>query len=750
MSVEKNKALTLNHNGQDYFFCSRHCKEKFLKQTQNLNQPPHTREKKTFYICPMHPEIRQKEFGDCPKCGMALEPAGIIENDSQARLLRNLSLKFWLGLIFAVPVIILNIGAMLPLIKIPAITSYKFSSLIQLLCATPVVFWSGGFLHIKAVKSIISKSLNMFTLISSGVLAAYIYSLTAVVLPGIFPSSLKTMGHIELYFEAAVMITLLVLLGQLLEARARSKTGQAIKALLGFAAKSAHRMYGNQEEEVAIDDVKQGDILRVKPGEKIPVDGMVIEGKSTIDESMITGEPMPVVKKRGDKVIGATINQAGSFVMIAERIGEETLLSQIVHMVEAAQRSRAPIQKLADKVSGYFVPVVIFVATVTFFIWFLFGPAPALSYALVNAIAVLIIACPCALGLATPVSIMVGVGRAALMGILIKNAEAIERAGRITHVLIDKTGTLTLGRPQVTNVMAKPGIGEKNLVESAASLEQLSEHPLARAIIDYAAENKYEILKAENFEAVAGAGITGNVNGKNISLGKEAFLRGLNINITKDLKDKAEELQIKEKTIVWLAIEKEAVGFLIISDPIKETTAGAVKKLHKMGLQVVMVTGDNRLTADAVARQLGIDEVYAELKPQDKLKIIKDLKEKGAVTLMAGDGINDAPALSEAEIGIAMGTGTDIAIESADITLVKGDLNGIAKALNFSRAIMKNIRQNLFFAFVYNSIGVPIAAGILYPFFGILLSPIIAALAMSFSSLSVIGNSLRLRHYTAS
>ena len=746
MSVEKNKALTLKYNGEDYFFCSSHCKEKFLKQNQVIDKKVGAPKGKMFYACPMHPEIRQKEFGDCPKCGMSLEPVGVPEKDPEQDLMHSLSLKFWLGLILTLPIIILNIGEMIPVIKISAQMSYRFSSWIQFLLATPVVFWSGGFFYIKAWKSIINKSLNMFTLIALGVMAAYGYSSIAVIVPDFFPDALKKMGHINLYFEAAAAITILVLLGQLLEVKARHKTGQAIKALLGFAAKSAHIIRNNQEEEIKIEDVKVGDALRVKPGEKIPVDGTIIEGKTTVDESMISGEPIPVDKNIGDKVIGATINQTGTFILKTERVGEETLLSQIIRMVEDAQRSRAPIQKLADKLSGYFVPIVIAVAGITFFVWFLFGPQPSLAYALVNAISVLIIACPCALGLATPMSIMVGIGRAALMGVLIKNAEVIEKAERITHILVDKTGTLTLGKPRVTDLIVKQNVNEQMLVEAAAGLEQLSEHPLARAVVDYARERKYQILKADNFESVIGSGIKGAIGGKNVLLGKEIFLIESNITISAELKSKAAGLEAKAKTIIWLAIEKEVAGFFAISDPIKETTFGVVKKLHSMGLKVVMVSGDNKLSATAIAKEIGIEEVHAGLKPQDKLMIVKDLKTQGAFVLMAGDGINDAPALTEAEIGVAMGTGTDIAIESADITLVKGDLNGIVKALIFSRVIMKNIRQNLFFAFIYNIVGVPVAAGILYPFFGILLSPVIAAAAMSFSSLSVVSNSLRLRH----
>ncbi len=736
----------LKDNRQEYFFCSRHCREKFLKQIQNEGEKLAAPKESTFFTCPMHPEIRQKNFGDCPKCGMALEPVGAAKDTLEEVSIRSYFIKFWLGIIFAAPVIILNAGEIFPFLKISAILSYKISSWVQLVFATPVVFWSGGFFHIKALKSLISRSLNMFTLISLGVISAYGYSLFAVILPKIFPSSLKAAGRINLYFEAAAMITLLVLLGQLLEAKARNKTGHAIKALLGFAAKNAHLVTNGREEEVKIGAVKKGDLLRVKPGEKVPVDGIIIEGQSAIDESMLSGEPVPLQKGTGDKVAGATINQTGTFLMRAEKVGAETLLSQIIQMVETAQRSRAPIQKLADKVSSYFVPTVIFTAVITFFAWLVFGSKPSLSYAVVNAISVLIIACPCALGLATPMSVMVGVGRAALSGILIKNAEAIEKADKITHVLVDKTGTLTLGKPRVITITVNKNFSEQIFLESAAAIELLSEHPLAIAIVDYAKERKFEIPNAEEFETITGMGAKAIVKGKNILLGKEDFLNGAKIIIDGELKNKAAQFQANTETIVWLAIDMEIAGFFAISDPIKETTPLALKKLHAMGLRVVMVTGDNQLTALAIARGLGIDEVHAALKPQDKLAIVKELKQKGKHPLMAGDGINDAPALSESDIGVAMGTGTDIAIESSDIALVKGDLNGIAKTLIFSRIIMKNIRQNLFFAFVYNSLGIPVAAGILYPLFGILLSPVIAAAAMSFSSLSVVTNSLRLRY----
>ncbi len=701
---------------------------------------------KTIYTCPMHPEIRQDHPGDCPKCGMHLEPLNPSgEGSEDQNEIRSLSQKFWIGLGLTVPLILLVVSEMIPTLNLSSFIPQRFIPFIQFILATPVVLWAGGMFFIKGWKSLINRSLNMFTLIALGVGAAYSYSTIATLFPQIFAESLKKMGKIDLYFEAAAVITVLIILGQLLEAKARSQTGQAIKALLGLAAKNAHRVRNGVEEDVPIDSVQKEDLLRVRPGEKIPLDGIIVEGKSVVDESMISGEPIPIEKNVGDRVIGATVNQTGSFVMKTEKIGSETLLSQIVHMVADAQRSRAPIQKLADTISGYFVPIVVLVSVITFIIWANWGPEPKLAYAIVNAIAVLIIACPCALGLATPMSIMVGVGRGASMGVLIKNAEAMEKAEKITHVLTDKTGTLTLGKPKVTSVLLAQGIDEKLFIELAASLEQSSEHPLARAVVDYAKDKKYSLAAVEGFESVTGAGIKGKVNGKFVLLGKENFLKESGVEFVDDLKQKAQELQNKAQTVVWVAMENKIAGILAISDPIKETTPAAIQGLHDMGLKVIMLTGDNKATAQAIAKELKIDEVYAELKPQDKQEIIKKLKSEGAIVLMAGDGINDAPALAQAEVGVAMGTGTDVAIESASITLVKGDLNGIVKALRLSRAVMKNIRQNLFFAFIYNAVGVPIAAGILYPFFGILLSPIIAGAAMAFSSVSVITNSLRLR-----
>jgi Cu+-exporting ATPase len=650
----------------------------------------------------MHPEIEQDHPGQCPKCGMTLEPkaAGGVDEEEQ-RQIRSLSIKFWTGLALTIPVLFLAMGKYIP-------------------------------------------ALNLHSLIAMGVGVAYLYSVIGVVFPGIFPDSFKEGGEVALYFEAAAVITVLVLLGQLLEARARSQTGQAIRALLGLAAKTAHRVRDGKEDEVPVDEIEKGDVLRVRPGEKVPIDGVIIEGKSTLDESMLTGEPMPVEKTVNDPVIGATLNQTGSFLMRADKMGAETLLSQIIHMVAEAQRSRAPIQKLADTVAGYFVPAVILSAIITFIVWAVWGPAPSMTYAIVNAVSVLIIACPCALGLATPMSIMVGVGKGAQTGILIKNAEAIERTEKVNCLLTDKTGTLTAGKPRVTSSIPNAGLDERRLLVLAASLEQNSEHPLARAIVEEAKEKGVKLEVVDDFESTTGGGVSGRIDRRRALVGKEKFIAETGIPIPSELSGKARELQERAQTVVWVSSNGSVAGILGISDPIKKTTPGAIKALHELGLKVIMATGDNRKTADAVARELEIDEVHGELNPKDKNEIIKQLRQQKCVVAMAGDGINDAPALAEADVGIAMGTGTDVAMQSAGITLVKGDLVGIVKAIALSRAVMRNIRQNLFFAFVYNTIGVPVAAGILYPFFGILLSPIIAGAAMAFSSVSVISNALRL------
>jgi Cu+-exporting ATPase len=699
------------------------------------------------YTCPMHPEIEQDHPGECPKCGMVLEPKTprMVEEDETE--IRSLSRKFWSALVLTIPVLILAMGHAVPGLHVDSIIPRQIGKWIEFVLTTPVVLWAGGFFFARAWRSVVNRSLNMFTLIAVGVGAAYFYSAVAVITPGIFPDSFQRNGEIDLYFEAAAVITTLVLLGQLLEAKARSRTGQAIKALLGLAAKSAHRVRDGREEGIPVQEIHKGDVLRVRPGEKVPVDGVITEGRSNIDESMITGESMPVTKAAGEKVTGATVNQTGSFLMRADRIGSETMLAQIVEMVAEAQRSRAPIQKLADTVSGYFVPAVVAIAILTFIVWSIVGPAPAMAYALVNAVSVLIIACPCALGLATPMSIMVGVGRAAQAGILIKNAEAIEITEKVTHLVIDKTGTLTTGKPEVVSRVVGTSGNERALFQIAASLENQSEHPLARAIVAAANKEQIELREATGFESTTGGGVAAKLDGKLVRVGKEKFLSDARVTIPDELKNQARTLQDKAQTTVWVAIDGKAFGVIGIADPIKETTREAVRELHAMGLKIIMCTGDNRRTAESVARELHIDDFRAEVMPQEKIDMVNTLRSQGAIVAMAGDGINDAPALAAAHVGIAMGTGTDVAIESAGITLVKGDLMGIAKAIRLSRAVMRNIRQNLFFAFIYNAFGVPIAAGVLYPFFGILLSPMIAGAAMSFSSVSVIGNALRLRRF---
>jgi Cu+-exporting ATPase len=693
----------------------------------------------------MHPEVEQDHPGACPKCGMTLEPKTIGDEEHEHGETRSLSRKFWIALVLTIPVLFLAMGHAIPGLDIDSVVPKRIEKWIEFALTTPVVLWAGGFFFARAWQSIVNRSLNMFTLIAVGVGAAYFYSAVAVIVPGIFPSSFRRHGEVELYFEAAAVITTLILLGQLIEARARSRTGQAIKALLSLEAKTAHRVRDGQEQEIAVNEIQKGDVLRVRPGEKVPIDGVIIDGKSNVDESMITGEPMPVAKQAGEKVIGATVNQTGSFLMRAERIGSETVLAQIVQMVADAQRSRAPIQKLADTVSGYFVPAVIGVAIITFVVWSIVGPAPAMAYALVNAVSVLIIACPCALGLATPMSIMVGVGRAAQVGILVKNAQAIEVTEKVTHLVTDKTGTLTVGKPEVVSRIVANIVSERDLLQIAASVESPSEHPLARAIVEGAKKEKIELRNVIDFNSTTGGGVSGRLDGKTVLIGKEKFLVDSNVRFPEELTKEARRLQGEAQTTVWVAMNGEAAGVLGIADPIKPTTREAVRELHDMGLKIIMCTGDNERTAESVARELGIDEFKAEVMPDEKIDIIKKLKSDGAIVAMAGDGINDAPALAAADVGIAMGTGTDVAIESAGITLVKGDLMGIVKAIHVSRAVMRNIRQNLFFAFIYNALGIPIAAGVLYPFFGLLLSPMIAGAAMSFSSVSVIANALRLR-----
>lgn len=698
-----------------------------------------------IYTCPMHPEVRQKGPGSCPKCGMALEPL-IAENIDDSEY-RDMLKRFWLAAIFTVPLFIISMGDLLPGKPISQILSPTVRLWLELLLATPVCLWSAWPFYIRGIDSIRRKSLNMFTLIGLGVSVAFIYSLIAAVFPDIFPNSFRdASGHVAVYFEAAGVIVTLILLGQVLELRARTQTSEAIKKLLGLAAKSARRINSDgSEEDVPLDDVQIGDSLRVRPGEKIPVDGVVTEGKSSVDESMISGEPIPVEKSSGDHVVGATVNGTGGLVMKAEKVGAETLLSRIVHMVAEAQRSKAPIQKLADIVAGIFVPVVVLVAVATFIIWSIFGPEPAMAYALINAVAVLIIACPCALGLATPMSIMVATGRGAMAGVLFKNAEAIEVLRKVTTLVVDKTGTLTEGKPKLATVYAElSGISENDFLSYVASLEKGSEHPLAAAIVNGAKDRGVSLLATEDFESVTGKGVKGKIGGHMVALGNRALMDGLGLYLG-PLVDKAENLRKEGQTAMFVAIDNKLAGLVGVADPIKESTPEAIKALHEDGIKVVMLTGDSKTTAMAVANKLGIDAVVAEVLPDQKVAEVKRLQDAGEIVAMAGDGINDAPALAKAQVGIAMGTGTDVAMESAGVTLVKGDLRGILRARLLSRATMRNIKQNLFFAFVYNAAGVPIAAGLFYPFFGILLSPMIAAAAMSFSSISVISNALRLR-----
>jgi Cu+-exporting ATPase len=695
----------------------------------------------------MHPEIEQDHPGDCPICGMSLElKIGIAAEQEEYGEVRSLAVKFWLSLILVVPLLFLALGQMVPGLSVDQLVPARINQWIQLILATVIVFWCGSIFFVRAWRSIVHRSLNMFTLIGVGVGTAYLYSAIATVFPNLFPDSFKHHGEIDLYFESAAVITVLVLFGQWLESRARSQTGKAIQSLLGLAAKSAHRLNtAGNEEEIPVDALQPGDLVRVRPGEKIPTDGVIQRGTSTIDESMISGEPLPAEKNKGDKVIGATVNQTGSFVMRVEKVGSETVLSQIVHMVAEAQRSRAPIQRLADQVSGLFVPAVIVAALLTAIIWGVWGPPPAPAYAVVNAVAVLIIACPCALGLATPMSIMVGVGRGAQLGILVKSAEAIETAEKITHLVVDKTGTLTAGRPAVTDIIPRAAFDENSLLSVTASVESQSEHPLARAVVSEAEKRGVPLRKVEDFLSVTGAGLQAKVEGKKVLVGQQLFLRESGVTGLEELADQANRLSAEARSLVWVASDGVTIGIIGIADPLKESTPAAIQQLHAMGIKVVMATGDNPQTAEAVAQRLGIDEVRAGLRPKDKQRIIQELKERGATVAMAGDGINDAPALAAADVGIAMGTGTDVAIQSAGLTLVKGDLSGVERALRLSKAVMHNIRQNLFFAFVYNLLGIPIAAGVLYPFFGLLLNPMIAGAAMSFSSLSVVANALRLR-----
>jgi len=700
------------------------------------------------YTCPMHPQIVRPGPGSCPICGMALDPRTVSIVDEENPELRDMRRRFWVSSALALPVLIVAMADSLPGHPLDALVSARTQTWYELVLATPVVLWGGWPFFVRAWNSIIHRSLNMFTLIGLGVGVAYVYSLVATLFPGIFPDSFRGEGGVVApYFEAAAVIVALVLLGQVLELKARSQTGAAIKALLGLAPKTARLVRKDGTEiDIPLDHVARGDTLRVRPGEKIPVDGVVLDGSSSVDESMISGEPIPVEKQPGARVTGATVNGTGTLVMRAERVGSETLLAQIVRMVSEAQRSRAPIQKLADVVAGYFVPIVVGIAAITFLVWALWGPAPRMAHAVINAVAVLIIACPCALGLATPMSIMVATGKGATLGVLFKNAEAIELLRKVDTLVVDKTGTLTEGKPKLVSVEAVGSYDANRLLRLAASLERASEHPLAAAIVKGTEERKIALAPVEAFESLTGRGVRGRVDGALVTLGNRKLLEELGVDIGASAQQ-AEAMRSDGQTVMFVAAEKQLIGLLGVADPIKQTTPEAIRKLHEDGIRIVMLTGDSKTTAQSVARKLHIDDVEAEVLPQDKAAIIKRLQSEGRFVAMAGDGINDAPALAQAQVGIAMGTGTDIAMQSAGVTLVQGDLRGIVRARSLSRATMSNIRQNLFFAFVYNSIGIPIAAGVLYPFFGLLLSPMIAAAAMSFSSVSVISNALRLRHF---
>ena len=798
MQVNAGSEFHLNYQGEVIHFCSEFCLDKFISSPEkyaNVTEAEAVTQsgkagcvdnscdvKDQEFTCPMHPEVVQDHSGSCPKCGMALEPMGIPQVSTQTEYtcpmhpeiiqdhpgscpkcgmaleartieaqvddseLRYMTLRFWVCSLLAIPVFISAMGAEFWPDLFVKFINPVLRQRFELVLATPAVIWGGWVFFVRAYQSIVNRSLNMFTLIGLGVCVALIYSLVAVLFPGIFPPEVFNQhGVVPVYFEAAVVITALVLLGQVLELRARSQTNTAIKLLLGLSPKTARIIYDDgTEEDIPIEHVKVGNKLLIRPGEKVPVDGDVLEGESSVDESMVTGESLPVVKTAGEKLIGATVNGTGSILMQAQRVGADTLLSQIVQMVADAQRSRAPIQKLVDVVSSYFVPTVVIVAILTFIFWYILGPEPALAFAIINAVAVLIIACPCALGLATPMSIMVGTGRGAMLGVLFKNAESLEIMRKVDTLVIDKTGTLTQGHPEMVSVFVCDSFSEEELVSSAASVERNSEHPLAAAIVHGAKSRNLELSKVNDFQSITGKGVMGNIGDQKITLGTANFLKEINIEIP-ELSIQAEKARAEGQTVIFVAINGKAAGLIGVADPIKKTTAQAISALHTEGMRIVMLTGDNQTTAEAVAAKLDIDEVQAEVLPDQKASVVKLLQSQGRIVAMAGDGINDAPALAQAQVGIAMGTGTDVAMESAGVTLVKGDLMGIVRARKLSCATMSNIRQNLFFAFVYNSAGVPVAAGILYPVFGLLLSPMIAALAMSFSSVSVIANALRLR-----
>ena len=768
----------------DYYFCCQGCQTKFASDPEHyLNPPeptagseeqihicpmcPDVRQQgpgacpscgmalepetlqapasRTEYTCPMHPEIVQDTPGNCPKCGMALEPRTVAVEEKNAELI-DMSRRLWISTLLALPVFILAMLTDMAPGLLPDSLSLHAVQWVEFVLATPVVLWGGWPFFVRGWQSVVSWNLNMFTLIALGVSVAWSYSVVALLAPGLFPPIMQHAdGTVAVYFEAAAVIIALVLLGQVLELRARSQTNTAIKLLLGLTPKTARIVRDdNSEEDIPLEQVQVGDLLRVRPGEKIPVDGVVTDGNSSVDESMVTGEPLPTEKTAGEKLIGATVNGTGSLLMRAEKVGADTLLSQIVHMVSEAQRSRAPIQKLADVVAGYFVPAVVGIAVIAFIVWGGWGPEPRLAHAVINAVAVLIIACPCALGLATPMSIMVGTGRGATMGVLIKNAEALEIMEKVDTIVVDKTGTLTEGKPKLVAVQASSGFAEEQVLQLAASLERASEHPLAEAIVRGAEDRGMNLSQTDDFESVTGKGVTGKVNGRTVALGNIKLLEKLGID-PGDLPQQAEAGRSEGQTVMFVAIDGRAAGMVGVADPIKDSTPEAIRDLHAEGVKVVMLTGDSRTTAEAVAGKLNIDRVEAEVLPDQKAEIVKKLQAEGHIVAMAGDGINDAPALAQSHVGIAMGTGTDVAIESAGVTLVKGDLRGIVRARRLSRKVMRNIRENLFFAFIYNSLGVPVAAGILYPLTGMLMSPMLAAVAMSFSSVSVITNSLRLR-----
>jgi Cu+-exporting ATPase len=752
MEVDPDSPHRIELDGVHYGFCSDRCRVRFRGDPRRYLEPglerpesggqSDTRE----YTCPMHPEVRQVGPGACPLCGMALEPVGFEAADEESPELRDMSRRFWLSLALTLPVFGIAMSEMLPGRPLQAAASAKAWVYLQLFLATPVVVWGGLPFFVRGWASIRRRAFNMFTLIAIGTGAAWTYSVVAALAPGIFPASFRgPEGEVAVYFEAAAVIVTLVLLGQVLELRARSRTGAAIRALLGLAPRTARRLIEDGgEEDVPLEEVQAGDRLRVRPGEKVPVDGVVLEGRSAVDESLITGEPIPVEKGPGESVIGATVNGTGSLVIRAERVGSETLLAQIVQMVAEAQRSRAPIQRLADVVASYFVPAVILAALVTFAAWAALGPEPRMAHALLAAVAVLIIACPCALGLATPMSIMVATGRGASVGVLFKNAEAIEVLRKVDTLVVDKTGTLTEGRPRLVGVIPREGQDETRLLGLAASLERGSEHPLAEAIVAGAEERGATLGTASDFDSHPGRGVSGRVEGHAVALGNRRLLDELGIQ-PEALAARAEDLRRQGETAMFVAVDGRVAGLLAVADPIKVTTPEAIRLLHAEGIRIVVLTGDSRTTAQAVAARLGLDEVIADVLPDQKAAMVRGLQEEGRIVAMAGDGVNDAPALARAHVGIAMGTGADVAMESAGVTLVKGDLRGIVRARRLSRATMRNIRQNLFFAFVYNSLGVPVAAGVLYPFVGVLLSPMLAAAAMSLSSVSVIGNALRLR-----